>query len=86
MRLPVIAELFILLDNEDTMVRITIDDADIQYDVLGISAGEEPQLLEGANGSRTIDVIEGMKKSATAKSSIADSSGLASIRVIASSS
>jgi hypothetical protein len=42
------AEVFILLDKEDDIVRITINDGDIWFGVLGLTAGEKPQLFASA--------------------------------------
>jgi hypothetical protein len=62
MRLSVTTKALVLLDKEDDIVRIAIDDADIRFGVLDLPAGEEPQLLASANGSRTMYVSEGVKE------------------------
>ena len=61
-RLYLTAKVFILLDKEDDIVRITVDNADIRFGVLDLPAGEEPQLLASANGSRTMHVSEGARE------------------------
>jgi hypothetical protein len=53
------------LNKKDYSVRISIDEANIEYDVLDLATYSEPQLLARTNGSRAIEIFRCIEKCCT---------------------